>query len=39
MTYQGQRFYVVSLGDLVASKIAAGRPKDLEDVQALQSDE
>ncbi|MGK0618986.1 DUF6036 family nucleotidyltransferase [Meiothermus cerbereus] len=39
MTYQGQRFYVVSLDDLVASKIAAGRPKDLEDVQALQSDE
>jgi hypothetical protein len=39
MTYQGQSFYVVSLDDLVASKIAAGRPKDLEDVQALQSDE
>lgn len=39
MTYQGQSFYVVSLDDLVASKIAAGQPKDLEDVQALQSDE
>jgi predicted nucleotidyltransferase len=40
MTYQGQKFYIVSLEDLVASKIAAGRNIDLEDVRLLKlSDE
>jgi len=36
MSYQGQTFYVVSLQDLIASKQAAGRPVDLEDVRLLQ---
>jgi predicted nucleotidyltransferase len=36
MTYGGQPFYVVSLPDLIASKLAAGRPRDLEDVRLLQ---
>ena len=35
MTYQKQEFYIVGLTDLIFSKRAAGRPKDLEDVQAL----
>jgi hypothetical protein len=35
MDYQGQRFYVVSKADLVASKKAAGRDVDLEDVRLL----
>lgn len=35
MRYQGQAFYVVSLADLIASKEAAGRPVDLDDVQQL----
>ncbi|MEO8083907.1 MAG: DUF6036 family nucleotidyltransferase [Ardenticatenales bacterium] len=34
--YAGQPFYVVSLTDLVASKRAAGRPVDLEDVRLLE---
>ncbi len=38
MTYEGQRFYVVSRADLIASKRAAGRPRDLEDVRVLESD-
>lgn len=37
MNYEGQSFYVVSRGDLIASKRAAGRPRDLEDVRALES--
>lgn len=37
MTYQGQEFYVVSRKDLMASKLAAGRPVDLEDVRLLKS--
>lgn len=37
MTYQGQDFFVVSLNDLIASKLAAARPKNLEDVKALRS--
>jgi hypothetical protein len=35
MQYQGQEFYVVSVPDLIASKIAAGRQVDLEDVRQL----
>ena len=37
MNYQGQEFFVVSLPDLLASKRAAGRAKDLEDVRLLES--
>lgn len=36
MEYQGQTFYVVSREDLVASKRAAGRDVDLEDVRLLE---
>ena len=36
MQYRGFDFYVVSKGDLIASKIASGRAKDLEDVRILQ---
>ena len=36
MEYQGQGFYVVSRGDLLASKRAAGRAVDLEDVRLLE---
>ena len=39
MAYQRQLFYVVSRADLVASKKAAGRPVDLEDVRMLESAE
>lgn len=39
MKYQGQEFYVVSKNDLIASKKAAGRPVDLEDVRLLTLDE
>ena len=39
MTYQHQSFFVVSRDDLIASKRAFGRPKDLEDVRALEPDE
>lgn len=35
MSYQGQEFYVVSREDLIASKLAAGRKIDLEDVRLL----
>lgn len=35
MEYQGQVFYVVSRGHLIASKRAAGREVDLEDVRLL----
>ena len=38
MTYQGQEFYVASKEDLIASKRAAGRKKDLEDVRMLEID-
>jgi tRNA nucleotidyltransferase/poly(A) polymerase len=38
MQYRQIDFYVVSKSDLIASKIAAGRKKDLEDVQVLQLD-
>lgn len=36
MNYQGQMFHVVSLEDLITSKRAAGRPRDLEDVRLLE---
>ena len=36
MEYQGQMFYVVSRDDLIASKRAAGREIDLEDVRLLE---
>ena len=36
MNYQGQAFYVVSVQDLIASKRAAGRAVDLEDVRMLE---
>jgi tRNA nucleotidyltransferase/poly(A) polymerase len=37
MKFQGQVFYVLSKADLIASKKAAGRKIDLEDVEALES--
>jgi hypothetical protein len=36
MDYQGQTFYVASRADLIASKRAAGRVVDLEDVRLLE---
>ena len=36
MTYEGQSFHVLSKQDLIASKQAAGREVDLEDVRLLQ---
>jgi tRNA nucleotidyltransferase/poly(A) polymerase len=38
MAYQGQEFYVASKEDLLASKRAAGRDKDLEGVGMLETD-
>lgn len=35
MTYQGQSFNVLARDDLIASKVAAGRPVDLEDARLL----
>jgi hypothetical protein len=35
MSFQGQEFYVLSKQDLIASKKAAGREVDLEDVRLL----
>ena len=37
--YQGQSFLVVCREDLIASKRAAGRPVDLEDVRLLELDQ
>jgi hypothetical protein len=36
MTYEGQTFYVAAKTDLIASKRAAGRAVDLEDVRLLE---
>ena len=36
MKYRKQEFYVVAIEDLIASKRAAGREKDLEDVRLLE---
>lgn len=36
MNYQGTEFFVVAKRDLIASKLAAGRAKDLEDVLQLE---
>jgi len=38
MTHQGEEFYVLSRDDLIASKRAAGRAIDLEDVRILEED-
>ncbi len=38
MVYNNQEFYVVSRNDLIASKRAAGRDVDLDDVQLLELD-
>jgi len=35
--YQGQKFFIISKEDLIASKRAAGRDVDLEDVRLLES--
>ncbi len=35
LTYQGQAFFIVSKSDLIASKKAAGRAVDLEDIRLL----
>lgn len=37
MTYENQTFFVVSRADLIASKRAAGRARDLEDVLILEA--
>jgi hypothetical protein len=39
MNYQGQAFYVLSKPDLIASKRAAGREVDLQDVHLLELDD
>lgn len=36
MTYQAKEFFVISRQDLIASKRAAGRPIDLQDVRDLE---
>jgi hypothetical protein len=37
MEFEGQRFFVASLPDLIASKKAAGRDVDLQDVKLLEA--
>jgi len=39
MNYRGQILEVISVGDLIASKTAAGRDVDLEDIRILKSKE
>ncbi len=39
MSYQNHPFFVVSRKDLIASKRAAGRERDLEDIRLLELDE
>jgi hypothetical protein len=39
VSYQGQDFYILSKEDLIASKRAAGRSVDLEDVRLLETPE
>lgn len=34
--HQGQKFFILSLEDLIASKKASGRKIDMEDVEALE---
>ena len=36
VTYQGQEFFILCKDDVIRSKIAAGRPVDLEDVRLLE---
>jgi len=36
VSYRGQEFFILSREDLIASKRAAGRPVDLEDVRLLE---
>ena len=39
LEFQGQHFFLISKDDLIASKIAAGRDIDLDDVRLLRLDE
>jgi hypothetical protein len=39
ITYQGQPFYILCRDDVIATKLAAGRPVDLEDVRLLRLDD
>lgn len=39
ITYQGQDFFILSKDDLIASKRAAGRNVDMEDVRLLELDQ
>ncbi|MCX7048254.1 MAG: nucleotidyltransferase [Candidatus Sumerlaeota bacterium] len=39
MEFQGQQFFVLSRRHVIASKKAAGRPKDIQDVSMLESQE
>jgi hypothetical protein len=39
VNYRGQPFHILSRDDVIATKLASGRPVDLEDVRVLRSDE